>query len=64
MVQNELVVTHTLNHLGTRVGVATLEVHVESFYALMNIPIPRDSTHFLDTTDTIFCLVLFIVCPR
>ena len=33
-----------LSHLGTRVGVQTLEVHIESFYCLMNIPVPRHFT--------------------
>ena len=34
----------TLNHLGTRVCIQTLEVHIESCYCLMNIPVPRNLT--------------------
>ena len=42
-VKNEYALTLALKHLGTRVCVQTLEVHIESFYCLMNIPIPRYS---------------------
>lgn len=44
LTQNEKLIIQTLNHLGTRVCVQTLEVHIESFYCLMNIPVPRDMT--------------------
>ncbi len=41
-VENEVLLSHTLKHLGTRVSVQTLEVHIESCYCLQSIAIPRD----------------------
>ena len=39
---NERVLTHSINHLGSRVGVDVLAMHLQSLYDFMTIPI--DST--------------------
>ena len=44
LVDNEHLVTLALTHLGTRVSVKTLDVHVQSMYDLMQINVPRDLT--------------------
>lgn len=44
LVENEDLVTKALTHLGTRVSVKVLEVHVQSLYELMGINVPRFST--------------------
>lgn len=40
LVQNEKLVTLALEHVGTRVSVRTLEVHVQSLYSLMEVNVP------------------------
>lgn len=42
LVENEQLLVITLEHMGSRVSVQTLIVHIESFYAWMRIPVPRD----------------------
>ena len=58
--QNEHVLTLALTHLGTRVTIQTLEVHIESFYTLMNVPIPRALTLHFNFFSNLYSLV--IVC--
>ena len=43
LVKNEALVTITLSHLGTRVCVRSLEVHIQALYDLMQIVVPRSS---------------------
>ena len=40
LMDNEALTTLTLNHVGTRVGIRTLEVHIQSVYDLMRINVP------------------------
>ena len=40
LTDNEVLVTVTLSHVGTRVGIKTLEVHLGSLYDLMRITVP------------------------
>lgn len=40
LVENEVALTHLLKHLGPRVAVKTLEVHVRGFYDLLQINVP------------------------
>lgn len=44
--ENELVLTLLLQHLGSRVAVKTLEVHVRSFYDLLQINVPGAFVRF------------------
>lgn len=41
--QNRMLVTLTLQHLGTRMTIGVLEMHIQSFYDLMNINVSRAS---------------------
>ena len=49
LVDNEHLVTLALTHLGTRVSVKTLDVHIQSMYDLMQINVPRDLTLLIKT---------------
>lgn len=49
LVENEHLVTLALTHLGTRVSVKTLDVHIQSLYELMQINVPRDLTLLIKT---------------
>ena len=40
IVDNELVLMHALSHLGSRIAVKTLDVHVKAFYDLLQVNVP------------------------
>ena len=52
LIENEVVVTITLSHVGTRVSVKTLELHIQSLYDLMGISVPS-------SLDSVFSPLLF-----
>lgn len=40
LVQNEVLITIALTHLGTRVSIRSLEIHIRATYDLMTLAVP------------------------
>ena len=59
LVDNEELVTKALSHLGCRVSVKVLEVHVASLYELMSLNVPRDSAVEHSLLDDLYICAIF-----
>lgn len=63
--ENEQLINMTMRHLGTRVTISNLELHLRSFYDLMSVNIPCGfSMQYYNFTLPHFLVLLFDTCVR